>query len=86
MLAPKSVALIGASSRPGSLGRIVYENLLDAEFQGELYAVNPKHATVLGHSAFRSIEAIEKTIDLAVICAPAEAVPSVLKECAGRVR
>jgi acetyltransferase len=86
MLAPQSVALIGASSRPGSLGRIVYENLLDAEFQGELYAVNPRHATVLGHTAFRSIEAIEKTIDLAVICAPAEAVPSVLRECSGRVR
>src|SRR5437667_1639718 len=86
LLAPQSVVVIGASGRPGSVGRIVYENLLDAEFQGELFAVNPKHGTILGHKAFRSIQAIETPIDLAVICAPAETVPLVLRECSGRAR
>jgi acetyltransferase len=47
LLAPSSVALVGASERPGSLGRIVYENLLAGGFGGEIYAVNPHHATVL---------------------------------------
>ncbi len=52
LLAPDSVALVGASERPGSLGRVVYENMLAGEFKGELYAVNPGHAKVLGRPAY----------------------------------
>ena len=85
LLSPRSVALIGASGRAGSLGRIVYENLLDAEFSGELFAVNPKHLKVLGRRSYPSIAAIEHTIDLAVICTPPDAVSTVIRDCAGRV-
>ena len=86
LLAPNSVALVGASERPGSLGRIVYENLLAGGFRGELYAVNPHHATVLGHTAHASLAAIERPVDVAVICAPPSAVPAVLAQCRGRAR
>jgi acetyltransferase len=58
LLAPRSVAVVGASSRPASLGRIVYENLLAGGFQGELFAVNPNHKTVLGRPAYASLAAI----------------------------
>lgn len=75
LLAPVSVALMGASGRAGSLGRLVYENLLGGDFQGELFAVNPRHRRVLGRKAFASLAAIGRPVDLVVICAPAAAVP-----------
>src|SRR5215475_10061837 len=68
LLAPSSVALVGASERAGSLGRIVYENLLAGGFRGEIAAVNPNHATVLGRPAHPSMAAIG-LVDAAVICA-----------------
>ena len=49
---PKSVALVGASDRPGSLGRSVFENLLAGEFKGDIYAVNPGHRSVFGQRAY----------------------------------
>ncbi|HUH92353.1 MAG TPA: GNAT family N-acetyltransferase [Casimicrobiaceae bacterium] len=86
LLAPQSVALVGASERPDSLGRVVYENLLGAPFKGELFAVNPNHGSVLGRPAFASLQAIGRTIDLAVICAPPEAIPGILDGAQGRLR
>jgi acetyltransferase len=86
LLAPESVALVGASERPGSPGRVVYENMLAGEFKGELYAVNPGHAKVLGRPAYASLAAIGRPVDLAVICAPPAVVPGVLKCERGRLR
>ena len=50
LLMPKSVALVGASERAGSLGRSVFENLLAGQFTGDIYAVNPGHRTRGYHS------------------------------------
>ena len=86
LLAPKSVALVGASAKPGSLGRIVYENLLAGGFQGDLFAVNPNHATILDRPAFASLTALGRPVDLAVICAPPDAVPAILDEMRERAR
>src|SRR5437764_5807076 len=86
LLAPRSVAVIGASSRPDSLGRAVYENLLGGAFQGELFAVNPNHAHVLGRPAFASVSAIGLSIDLAVICAPPATIPDIIERGRGRLR
>jgi acetyltransferase len=86
LLAPASVALVGASGRAGSLGRIVYENLLGGEFKGELFAVNPRHRRVLGRKAFASLEAIGRPVDLALICAPGAAVPAIVAQSEGRAR
>ena len=47
LLHPNSVALVGASERAGSLGRTVYENMLAGGYEGPLYAVNPRHGTIL---------------------------------------
>ncbi|TMH66725.1 MAG: hypothetical protein E6H48_10660, partial [Betaproteobacteria bacterium] len=82
LLAPRSVALVGASERPGSLGRVVYENLLAGEFAGELYAVNPNHRRILARPAFASLDAIGAEVDLAVIASPAGTVAEVLAQVA----
>jgi acetyltransferase len=86
LLAPRSVAVVGASSRPDSLGRVVYENLLGGAFQGELFAVNPNHAQVLGRPAFASVPAIGQSVDLAVICALPAAIPDIIEGGRGKLR
>src|SRR5512138_1836697 len=78
LFAPRSVALVGASERPESLGRIVYENLLAGGFEGEIYAVNPKHSRILARPALPSLDAIDKPVDLAVIASPPESVADIL--------
>ena len=85
LLAPSSVALVGASGRAGSLGRIVCQNLLAGGFAGELHLINPNRNTVLGRKVFRSLRSMDRVVDLAVICAPPDVVPAIITECRGRV-
>ena len=75
MLAPKTVALIGATESPGSVGRTLMENLTNKAFQGEVYPVNPKRESILGVPAYPSIAKVPGPVDLAVICTPAATVP-----------
>jgi len=77
----QSVALIGASDREGSLGRVVLSNLGDAGFSGPIHAVNPKHDEVHGRRCFDSVADIGEHVDLAVIVTPAATVPEVLEDC-----
>ena len=81
---PRSVAVIGASERAGSIGRIVLENLANAGFAGEIFAVNPRHASVLGRPAYASVAALPHAPDLAVIATPAATVPQLVGELAER--
>ncbi|MFZ0759606.1 MAG: bifunctional acetate--CoA ligase family protein/GNAT family N-acetyltransferase [Candidatus Sulfotelmatobacter sp.] len=80
MFAPDSVAVIGATDRPGAVGRTVLENLLYG-FQGAVYAVNTKHDEVLGLKAYKSIRDLPRPVDLAVIATPAATVPQLIGEC-----
>ena len=80
MFAPSSVAIIGATDRPGTVGRTVLENLLHG-FQGAVYAVNTKHEEVLGLKAYKSIRNISRPVDLAVVATPAATVPQLIGEC-----
>ncbi len=82
LLTPASVALVGASSKPGSIGRIVMENLLEGDFHGALFAVNPNHRSVLGQRSYRSLAAIGTPVDLALIAVPCPAALAVLEESA----
>ncbi|HEY3179381.1 MAG TPA: GNAT family N-acetyltransferase [Casimicrobiaceae bacterium] len=82
LLAPRSVALVGASERPGSLGRIVYENLLAGAFAGDLYAVNPNHQRILARPVFASLDAVGSEVDLAVIASPQRTVAEILAQAA----
>src|SRR5512132_237772 len=82
LLTPSSVALVGASERPGSLGRVVLENLLDGDFKGDLYAVSARYRRVLGRKTASSLAAIGKPVDLALLTVPYAAVPGVLDDAA----
>ena len=86
LLMPKSVALVGASDRAGSLGRSVFENLRAGGFKGEIYAVNPRHRRVAGQRSYASVAAIGKPVDLVVITAPAGALPELLGAMSNGVR
>ena len=79
LLTPRSVALVGASERSGSLGRIVYENLLDGGYAGDLYAVNPHHARILGRPALASLDDIGRAVDLAIIASPPPSVAPIFE-------
>lgn len=81
IFAPHSVAVIGATDRPGSVGRGVLWSLVSSPFGGTVYPVSDKRTSVLGIKAYRSVEEIPELVDLAVIVTPAESVPSVIGQC-----
>ena len=72
LFAPRSVALVGASPREGSLGRAVLGNLRRAGFEGPLWLVNPRHADIDGTPCFPSLSALPEVPDVAVVVTPTE--------------
>ncbi len=81
IFSPSSIALIGATENPGSVGRNILENLTKGGFPGPIYPVNPKRDTVLGIKAYPSITAVPGKVDLAVIVTPPASVPGIVKDC-----
>ncbi len=79
---PRSVAVIGASTRPGAIGRVIFEKLLQSGFNGPVYPVHPKAAHVHSVRAYRSILEVPEPVDLAVIAVKREMVLDVAGECA----
>ena len=77
---PRSIAVVGATNRPGSVGLAVFRNILSAGFQGVLYPVNPKAKSVWSVKAYPRLADIPDEVDLAVIIVPAEVVCSILEE------
>lgn len=84
LLAPHSVAVVGASTRPNSVGHQILRNILDGGFAGAVFAVNPHHAEVLGVPAVATPLELPVAPDLAVVAVPAPAVPDVVRECGER--
>ena len=82
LLAPKSVALVGATEREGALGAIVWRNLTAAGLRGELIPLNPKHRAVFGKRAYARLTDLPRPPDLAVVVTPARAVESVITDAA----
>jgi acetyltransferase len=78
---PHSIALIGATNRPGTVGRSVFANLLQSTFPLKLYAVNPGQDEVLGIKCHKRIADIPEAVDLALVVTPAQTVPSIIGEC-----
>ncbi len=78
---PKSVAVIGATEKEGSVGRTILWNLISSQFGGTVFPVNPKRSSVLGIRAYPSVAAIPEQVDLAVIVTPAPSVPGIIGEC-----
>ena len=80
LLAPKSVALIGASQRPGSVGLITARNLAKGGFLGPIWLVNPKHREIEGHPCHASLAALPGTPDLGVVVPPPATVPGIIAD------
>jgi acetyltransferase len=78
---PQNVAVIGATERPGSIGRSVLWSLVSSPFGGTVFPVSDKRASVLGIKAYRAIADVPEPVDLAVVVTPAATVPGVIGEC-----
>jgi acetyltransferase len=82
IFAPRSVAVVGASERPGSVGRSLLWNLLSSPFGGTVFPVNSKRPNVLGIKAYPKIADLPDKVDLVVVTTPADTVPDVIAEAA----
>jgi acetyltransferase len=78
---PRSIAIIGASETPGSIGETLVRNMLDTNYSGKLFFVNPKHERVFAQKSYESVESIPQRLDLAVICTKPETVPGIVDAC-----
>lgn len=80
LFAPRSLALVGASDRPGSLGATLLANLAASGFQGTVYPVNPNRSELAGQPVYPNVAALPATPDLAIVCTPAATVPGIIRQ------
>lgn len=78
---PRSIAVIGASTREGSVGRAIFSNILLNKYNGIMYPVNPKAKGILGVKCYHNIMEIPDNVDMAIVIVPRDIVPAVVKEC-----
>ena len=81
ILSPKSIAIIGASSRMGSVGQSIFSNIILNNFKGNLYPINPKVSAISGIKTYSSIIDVPDNVDLAIIIIPSKEVISALEDC-----
>ncbi|MGC1953821.1 MAG: bifunctional acetate--CoA ligase family protein/GNAT family N-acetyltransferase [Gammaproteobacteria bacterium] len=84
LLKPKSIALIGASKQPMSIGATLAQNLFSAGFDGPVMPVNPKYRVIEGVITYPDVASLPETPELAVISTPAESVPTLIQELGAR--
>ena len=84
LFAPKSVALVGASERPGSLGATLLHNLLAGGFKGEVWPVNPKYGELAGRRCYAGVADLPAAPALAVICTPPATIPAIVRQLGER--
>jgi acetyl coenzyme A synthetase (ADP forming)-like protein len=82
VLRPRSLAVVGASPKPGTIGGAVFRKLVEGDYAGELYAVNRSGQEVLGHHCFTSVDEIPGELDAAVLAVPAQQCIPVARACA----
>lgn len=83
-LNPRSVAIIGASRRQETIGQVLVRNMVNADFTGKVYVVNPNSAAVSGMPAYKSVQDIDGVVDVAIVAVPADAVQDVVLDCAAK--
>lgn len=81
---PRSVAIIGASRRQETIGQVLVRNMVNADFTGRVYVVNPNTGSVSGMPAYRSVQDVEGPVDVAIVAVPADAVQDVVLDCAAK--
>ena len=78
---PKSIAVVGATTRPGSIGREILRNLFDFEFNGKIFPVNPRYEYIHSVKAYPTVLSIPDEVDLAVIVVPKDYVLQAVEDC-----
>ncbi len=78
---PKKIAVIGASSKKGSVGYALMKNLIGSGYDGIVYPINPKHDNIQGVRAYPTVNSIPDKIDLAIIATPAKTIPKLIEDC-----
>ncbi|MFO7783498.1 MAG: GNAT family N-acetyltransferase [Desulfatiglandales bacterium] len=78
---PKSVAVIGASDKKGTIGYSIISNLVEGGYEGRILPVNPKYSEIQGARAFKSISEVDAGVDLAVIATPMSTVTGIVSDC-----
>ena len=79
---PKSVALVGASASPGKIGNSIMDSLVNYDFKGKVYPINPKADEIFGQKCYRSVADIPGDVDLVVVSVDLSMTPPVLEDCA----
>jgi acetyltransferase len=82
IFAPKSVAVVGATEKTGSVGRTVLWNLMNTPFGGPIYPVNPTRSSVLGIKAYSNLTKLPEKPELVVVTTPATTIPAIIREAA----
>ena len=81
ILNAESVAIVGASKSHTKRGYQAIRTLLDENFEGEIYPVNPKEKTILGFKCYKKVSNIKGSLDIALITTPARTIPAILEDC-----
>ncbi|HEX7928586.1 MAG TPA: GNAT family N-acetyltransferase, partial [bacterium] len=81
---PRSIAVVGASDRPGTIGNVLVRNLLRDEFNGPVYPVNPTHHVVCSVPCYGTLQDIPREVDLAIVAVPAAQVLDVVRQAAAK--
>jgi len=84
VLRPASVAVVGASDTPGSIGEVLCRNLREGGFRGPVFYVNPRHATIGDAPSYPDVRSLPQTVDVAIIATPPHTLPAVLEDCGER--
>ncbi len=84
LFAPRSIAVVGASRTPGSVGNAIVSNLIYGGYTGVVYPVNPKAKSILGNRCVKTVDAIDDELDLAVLVIPAPYIQGVVEACANK--
>jgi acetyltransferase len=78
---PKSIAVIGASNEEGTVGNVLIKNLIELGYEGKVYPVNIRETEILSLKAYKSVDELPETVDLAIIATPAKTVPEIVEQC-----
>ena len=78
---PKSIAIVGASAKPGKIGNLILDNFVK-HYRGKTYPINPKEDSIFGIKCYSSLDKIKDKIDLVIVCVELPIVDSIMKSCA----
>jgi acetyltransferase len=78
---PRSIALVGASAKPGKIGHLILQNIIEGGYQGDVYPVNPTATEILGLQVYPTVGAVPSDVDAAIIALPAALTPKAAQEC-----